>query len=73
MRLGAQNKPEPLAQRPYSATARVRGAVEEFQGMSLVFTIEASKSDGTVYRLLFGLKFALLPLVSLFTAALGLH
>jgi hypothetical protein len=41
--------------------------------MSLVFTIEASKPDGTVYRLLFGLKLALLPLVSLFTAALGLH
>jgi hypothetical protein len=41
--------------------------------MALVFAIEASKSDGTVYRVLFGLKLTLLPLVSWLAAPFGLH
>jgi len=38
--------------------------------MTLVLAIEASKSDGTVYRLLFGWNFR--PLVSWFTGLAGL-
>lgn len=67
--MGKKQNPTPLAQRPYSATPRVRGAVEE-AGMSLLFAIEASKPDGTVYRMLFGWKFY--PLASWFTRIAGL-